>query len=144
MPPTRGNAQEQQLKKPAAASAHAANKKKKKEIWRRLVWGRQVSDRQPKKQQQQHQKAKAQWRHAHGWERDGGRGREHIHTHTHTKERERERMNNNERGGGCVGPFYFLGKSRLPRSHAYTQAEQHKPFLLLKTTWRGVEYHHTH
>ena len=56
-------------------------------------------------------------------------------------------MNNNERGGGCVGPFYFLGIRRLgcaPTDSMFPTVPptQHKPFFFfsLKTTWRGVEY----
>lgn len=50
-------------------------------------------------------------------------------------------MNNNERGGGCVGLFSYFLDCTLPRFHVSHASLQHKPFLL-KTTWRGVEYHH--
>ena len=59
-------------------------------------------------------------------------------------------MNNNERGGGCVGPFYFLGRDSRLRSHGFdvSHGSTHSTSLSSssssKTTWRGVEYHHTH
>lgn len=100
-------------------------------------------------------KQQHQWRHAHCWiER-----RDEVDIRERAK---RGRMNNNERGGGCVGPFYFLGKTWLPRSHGspaqafllydhFSLSLFHLFFIFLrflflyfKTTSRGVGYHHTH